>query len=121
MVFSLSRNDLFDALFRLSARQHHLMAAALATQAKIHANPQNKPLPAATGMLFFHFQQISNLNIQTLRLPQVLVSFDLIPIALCRLFGLIITILVILPPYKGIRQILLLCVMIWKIVGILVG
>ena len=62
MLFSgnlrAAAQNMADAFFRLTAREHHLMSAAAAAQAKVHTRAQHLPLAAAAGVRFFHDQNI---------------------------------------------------------------
>ena len=49
---------LSDIFFRLGSGNHDLMSTALTFQPKIRSNSQNLPLPASTGMLLFHGDNI---------------------------------------------------------------
>ena len=50
--------DFLDALFRLGAQQHHLVAAARAFELDVHAHARHEPELFAAGMPLLHFDNI---------------------------------------------------------------
>ena len=50
--------DFLDALFRLGARQHHLVAAARAVELYVHAHARHEPELFAARMRLLHFDNI---------------------------------------------------------------
>lgn len=90
------------------------MRASAAAQPEIHAGAQHLPAAAAAGVRFFHDQNVHQSYIHLLHLPLCGIPFvlfcaalDLIPIALGRLLGFIVAIVIIFPVTDGVRQILL--------------
>ena len=55
---SLPFYDFLDALFRLGAREHHLVAAAPAFELDVHAHARHEPELFAAGMRLLHFDNI---------------------------------------------------------------
>ena len=53
----------FYVLLKLASRAHNLMAAAQAAELEISAYTQHLPALFAAGVLFFHCQNIADLNV----------------------------------------------------------
>jgi hypothetical protein len=60
-LFTLWLSNLFNVLFNLLSGQHHLMSAAEALEAKIHANAKYFPFKAAARVLFFKLYDITDI------------------------------------------------------------
>lgn len=50
-------------LLHLRTRNHNLVSAPHTFQAEVRADPQYLPLRGTAGVLFFHFQNVSDLNV----------------------------------------------------------
>lgn len=54
----------FDVFFELDARNRHIPTAADAADADIGANAENFKAVGAAGVFFFHFKDVSGLNMR---------------------------------------------------------
>ena len=107
--------DLPDHFLELRARAHDLAPAAKAAQLEIRADAQHLPAFLAAGVLFFHRQNVADLNIHR-SLP-----LDALPVGTRRLLGLVVTVFIIVLSLQLIGQVLLLHPMTRVAVRILVA
>ena len=110
LFLALNRADIFLCL---KSGLHQFMSAALTFQAKVRSSTQNQPPFFPAWMGFFHDQNVSQTNIHSVSL-----SFDRMPVGLCRLLNLIGAVFIVSFSHQVIRQVLLANPMTWIIVGI---
>ena len=98
-----------------SRAAHDLTPTAEAAELEIRADAQHLPAFLAAGVLFFHRQNVTDLNVHR-SLP-----LDALPIGARRLLGLVVAVLVVMLSLQLIRQVLLLHPMARVAVRILVA